>query len=112
LALVAAGCESIGVDPASEGYKALEAGDYAKARDLFWELHIRNPDDPFVELDLADAYRGLNRMDLAEPFYRHVIENGRSIAAPVTKNTASKDKTLADIACTNLRQELHEQAGC
>jgi Flp pilus assembly protein TadD len=110
--LAAAGCGSMGVDPTTEGYKALEAGDYAKARDFFWEMYTRHPDDPFVELNLAASYQGLGRIDLAEPFYRQVLENGRNVAAPVTRNTDKSDKTLAEIACTNLRRDLHNLANC
>jgi Flp pilus assembly protein TadD len=111
-ALMGAGCGSIGVDPASDGYKALEAGEYAKARDYFWAMYSKNPDDPFVELNLAVAYDGLGRMDLAEPFYRQVLDNGRNIAAPATRNADNKNKTLADIACTDLRRDLQDLANC
>jgi len=112
IALAVAGCGTIGVDPESAGYKSLEAGDYAKARDYFWALYSKNPDDPFVELDLAISFQGLGRMDLAEPFFRQVLENGRNVVAPVGRKADSNDKTLADIACTNLRRDLHDQADC
>jgi tetratricopeptide (TPR) repeat protein len=110
LTLGAAGCGTYGVDPASPGYKALNAGDYAKARDIFWTMYTQDPHDPFVELDLASAYQGLGRMDLAEPYYRRVLEDGEGI---VPKTAASsKGKTLAVIACENLRTGLQDPDAC
>jgi tetratricopeptide (TPR) repeat protein len=100
------------MDPMSEGYRALDAGDNAKARDIFWELYSKNPDDPFLELNLAAAFQGLGRMDLAEPFYRKAIEDGKDVVPEITSNKTDRGKSLGMIACTNLRLGLHDPNAC
>ena len=110
-ALLLAGCSSIGVDPTSQAYKALSAGDYEVARDAFWAMHSKNPDDPFVNLDLAESYQGLGRMDLAGPFYRKVIDDGGDIV-PKIASPSEQGKTLAQIACEHLRRGLDDPTAC
>ncbi len=112
LVLVAAGCETVGVDPASEGYKAMNAGDYAKARDVFASLEAKNPHDPFLELNLAASYQNTGRMDLAEPLYRGVLVDGQGVVPQDTTNSKDSGRSLAEIACTNLRLGLKSQQAC
>jgi len=102
-ALVAAGCTTVGVDPSSDGFKALNSGNYDKSREDFAALYAQHPHDPFVELDLAASYQNLGRWDLAEPFYRSVLVDGKGIMPSMTTNPSDAGKTLDQIACNNLR---------
>jgi hypothetical protein len=114
-ALFAAGCGGGGeggVDASSEGFKALNAGDYAKARDVFAAMHAKDPHDPFVELNLAVSYQNLGRMDAAEPLYRSVLIDGKGVVPSTTTNSTDAKKSLADIACTNLRLGLKNSDAC
>jgi Flp pilus assembly protein TadD len=113
LALIAAGCGGGGgLDPSNEGFKALNAGDYARARDVFAAMHAKDPRDPFVELNLAVSYQNLGQMDLAEPLYRGVLVDGKGVVPSATTNSADAQKSLADIACTNLRMGLKNPDAC
>ncbi len=113
LAVAAQGCtETVGVDPSGAAYKALDAHDYAGAREAFATAYAKAPHDPFVELDLGAAYQNLGRMDLAEPFYRGVLEDGKGIKPESTTNVSDAGKTLDQIACTDLRLGLKDQARC
>jgi hypothetical protein len=113
LGLMVAGCASTAtVDPASEGYRALGAGDYAKARNVFAPLEAQNPHDPYLELDLAVSYQNLGRMNLAEPLYRSVLSDGKGVMPVATTSAADSGKSLADIACTNLRIGLNNPSAC
>jgi len=113
LALAAAGCsKTVGVDPSGQAYKALDAHDYGAAREAFAAAYSKDPHDPFVELDLGAAYQNLGRMDLAEPFYRGVMTDGKGIKPATTTNPSDEGKTLDQIACTNLRLGLKDQASC
>ena len=113
LALATAGCaKTVGVDPSSLGYKDLSAHDYTGARDAFAEADAKDPHDPFVELNLAAAYQNLGRMDLAEPLYVSVLDDGKGVRPEETTNPSDSGKTLAEIACTNLHLGLGDQAHC
>ena len=112
VAAVSAGCGTVGVSPTSDGYKALAAGDYAQARDIFAAENAREPHNPFVELDLAAAYQNLGRMDLAEPLYRAVLVDGKGIPTEAATVSSDSGLTLAAIACTNLRQGLQNNSVC
>ena len=111
LGAVAAGC-TMGVNPASPGYQALTSHNFAAARADFAEAYTKNPHDPFVELDLAAAYQNLGRMDLAEPFYRGVIADGKGIMPETTMLASDSGLTLDQIACKNLRMGLGANARC
>jgi hypothetical protein len=113
LALAAAGCGTVGVDPSGDAYKALAAHDYAKAREDFAAAYAKEPHNPFVELDLGAAYQNLGRMDLAEPFYRGVMADGKGMKPQTTTNPSDAGKTLDQIACTNLQiGGLKGETGC
>lgn len=113
LALLAAGCGGGGgVDSSSEGFKALNSGDYSRARDVFAAMHAKDPHDPFVELNLAVSYQNLGQMNLAEPLYRSVLVDGKGVAPSTTTNSGDANKSLADIACTNLRLGLKNTNAC
>ena len=112
LALFAAACANdAGLSEQSDGFKALSAHDYAKARDIFTALNAKDPHNPVIELNLAASYQNLGRMDLAEPVYRNVLVDGKGVSAGDTTNSKDSGKTLADIACTNLRL-ANSQASC
>jgi hypothetical protein len=116
VATTAVGCgvgsQTVSVDPSNEGFRALNAGDYAKARDVFVPLQAKSPHDPLLELNLGVAYQNLGRMDLAEPLYRGVLVDGKSIVPGVTTNSADSGQTLADIACKNLKLGLKDPKAC
>jgi hypothetical protein len=113
-AVVVAGCGSMPAsqDSSGEGYKALSAGDYAKARDVFATMHAKDPHDPFAELNLAVSQQNLGRMDLAEPLYRGVLVDGKGVVPGVTTRATDTGKTLSDIACTNLRLGTKNPNAC
>jgi hypothetical protein len=113
LALTAAACSrTVGVDPSSQAYMDLNAHNYGAAREAFAAAYTKDPHDPFVELDLGVAYQNLGRMDLAEPFYVGVMEDGKGIKPITTTNPSDAGKTLDQIACTNLKLGLGKDANC
>ena len=110
---IAAGCAgSAGVDPSGDAYKALAAHDYAKAREEFAAAYEKEPHNPFVELDLGAAYQNLGRGDLADPFYRGVMVDGKGVVPETTTNPSDAGKTLDAIACEDLQRSVNGTAGC
>ena len=83
-----------------------------EARDVFAAWVAQSPGDPYLQLDLATAYQGMGRMDLAEPLYRKVLVDGRNVVPMVTTNAGDEGKTLATIACENLKIGLASNPGC
>jgi hypothetical protein len=112
LALSAAGCTTVGVDPSSDAFQALSSGNYDKSREDFAAMYAQHPHDPFVELDLAASYQNLGRWDLAEPFYRSVMVDGKGIMPATTTNPSDAGKTLDQIACNNVRLSSKDPAAC
>jgi hypothetical protein len=112
VATIVAGCADSTPSPSDQGYAALQAGDYAKARDIFADLHAKDPRDAMAELNLAATYQDMGRMDLAEPLYRGVLVDGKGIVPPRTTNATDANRTLADIACNNLKMGLKDKADC
>ncbi|MGD0191532.1 MAG: tetratricopeptide repeat protein [Rhizomicrobium sp.] len=110
--LSVAGCADSSPSPSDQGFAALQSGDYTKARDIFADIHAKDPHDAMAELNLAVAYQNMGRMDLAEPLYRGVMVDGKSVILPRTTNASDANKSLADIACTNLKLGLKDKAGC
>ena len=106
--LVLAACATA-ADP---GYDALAQGNYAKARDLLAPEQAQSPHDPYLELDLGWAYQNLGRMDLAEPLYRGAMADGGAAVAVEVSNPGSQGKTVATIACENLRAGLNNPNAC
>jgi hypothetical protein len=94
------------------GYRALDAGDYGKARDVFAPAQAESPHDPYLQLDLGLAYQGLGQMNMAEPLYRQVLVDGRGVIPAVTTNPADAGRDLAYIACQNLRVGLKSNSAC
>jgi len=107
LVLLAA-CSTAG-DP---GYDALAQGDYVKARDILAPAQAQAPHDPYLQLDLGWAYQNLGRMDMAEPLYRGAMVDGQSAVAVRTTNPDQAGKTVAMIACENLRAGLNNAGAC
>lgn len=113
IVLGAAGCSTQeSVSPNDEGYRALLAGDYAKAQSWFGPKQAQAPHDPFLELDLGLAYQNLGRMDLAEPLYRGTMVDGKGIVPETTTNPGDAGKSLDVIACQNLRIGLKSNTVC
>jgi thioredoxin-like negative regulator of GroEL len=107
-----AGCADSNPSPGDQGFAALQTGDYAKARDIFADIHAKDPHDAMAELNLAVAYQNMGQMGLAEPLYRGAMVDGKSIVLPRTTNAADANKSVADIACTNLKLGLKDKANC
>jgi Tfp pilus assembly protein PilF len=106
LGLLMAGCadQTAGVSADDPGYVALQAKDYARARDAFSAALARKPHDPWIELDLGLSYQGLGQMDKAVPLYRQVLVDGKGVVPGTTTNNSSEGgRDLASIACDNLR---------
>ena len=113
LAALLAGCASGSSVTANDpGYKALVSGDFSGARDEFAVAQAKSPHDPYLQLDLGTAYQGMGRMDLAEPLYRQVLVDGANVVPVATTNPSDAGKTLATIACENLRLGLRMDPGC
>jgi hypothetical protein len=113
LAALMAGCATgSSVTALDPGFQALSSGDYSKARDAFAAAQARSPNDPYLQLDLGTAYQGMGRMDLAEPLYRQVLVDGTNVVPAVTTNPGDVGKSLATIACENLRLGLNTDPGC
>jgi hypothetical protein len=87
----------------SAAYKALTSGDSSQAASAMASASFDSAQDPYFELDFGLAYQNAGRMDLAEPFYRAAMTDGANIVPPVTTNAGDKGKTIAQIACENLR---------
>lgn len=96
----------------SPGYEELAQGNYAAARDELAPLQAESPHDPYLELNLGWAYQNLGRMDLAEPLYRGALADGQNVLPAQTTNPAFQGKSVADIACANLRAGLNNPGAC
>jgi outer membrane protein OmpA-like peptidoglycan-associated protein len=102
--LTVAGCaERFNTRWTSPGYRAFNGND-AAATARYYEGAVREtPNEPYYELNLATAYQALGRMDQAAPYYRLVFEHGADVR-PARVTAGSANRTLAEIACDNLRQ--------
>jgi outer membrane protein OmpA-like peptidoglycan-associated protein len=102
--LAIAGCaERFNTRWTSPGYRAFNGND-AAATARYYEGAVREtPNEPYYELNLATAYQALGRMDQAAPWYRLVFEHGADVR-PARVTAGSANRTLAEIACDNLRQ--------
>ena len=102
--LAVAGCaEKYNTRWTSPGYRAFNNND-AAATARYYEGAVREtPNEPYYELNLATAYQAQGRMDQAAPYYRLVLENGTNVR-PARVTAGSPNRTLAEIACDNLRQ--------
>jgi hypothetical protein len=87
----------------STAYQALATGEPSQAAaDMASSGEVSTP-DPYFELDFGLAYQNAGRMDLAEPFYRAAMVDGAKVIPPFTTNANDQGKTIAQIACENLR---------
>jgi tetratricopeptide (TPR) repeat protein len=109
---LSAGALGTSVTSTTPAYQALAAGEYAHAAELLSAALSQAPHDPYVELDLGLAYQGAGRMDLAEPFYRGAMVDGRDVVPPVTTNASDAGKSVGAIACENLQIGYHSRAAC
>jgi hypothetical protein len=103
LGLVVSGCETPGVDSVDPGFVALQAGDFARARDAFLPQHAKYPHDPYIELDLGLAYQGLGQMAEAGALYRDAMIDGRNAVPVTTTNPKDAGRTISEIACEDLK---------
>jgi hypothetical protein len=101
-----------GCTQSNAGFEDLQTGNYVAARDELAPLQAESPHDPYLELDLGWAYQNLGRMDLAEPLYRGALTDGRNIVPAQTTNPDFQGKTIAEIACANLKAGLNNPSAC
>jgi hypothetical protein len=87
----------------STAYEALTAGEPSQAAADMASSGVGSKPDPYFELDFGLAYQNTGRMDLAEPFYRAAMVDGANVIPPLTTNANDQGKTIAQIACENLR---------
>lgn len=102
LTVAACGTERYNTRWTSPGYKASAANNTAAAQTYYDGAIKETPGEPYYELNLAAAYQKQGRMDLAAPLYRSVLEQGANIF-PARTTAGSPRRSLADIACDNLR---------
>lgn len=109
-----AGCATreSSVSPTDPGFRALNSGDYVKARAIFGPELARSPNDPYLQLDLGLAYQGMGRPDAAAVLYREVLIDGRDVYAKATTRPSDAGKSLAQIACQNLKGGVIDDDGC
>jgi hypothetical protein len=112
LSLLAAACAPANLYPSDPGVRMLAAGRYTDAKNALVAELKNDPDNPYIQFDLASAYQDLGRMDLAAPLYRKVIREGQDIVPPVASDPTEAGMTLSDMACTNLRAGLHDNFTC
>lgn len=101
-----AGCGVMGssasVSPDEQAFKDIATGDYAFSQKDFQPRQAKAPRDAYLELDLAAAYQGLGRMDLAEALDRQAMVDGKDVYPDTVSFDRDKGKTIAYIACENI----------
>jgi len=112
LALLTAGWTTDSREPSPATFTALGSSDEDASRERLAAIYARSPHDPFVELALAESYQNVGRLDLAEPFFRSVMVDGKGIAPPRLASPSDTGKTLDQIACTRLRVMSNDPAAC
>lgn len=110
VALVAAAWTTASPSPATFNTPGSSGEDAARER--LAAIYARHPHDPFVELALAESYETAGRLDLAEPFYRSVMMDGKGIVPPTLASPSDAGKTLDQIACTDLRAMSKNPGAC
>jgi hypothetical protein len=109
---LSAGSLGTPITTTSDAYQALAAGQFARAAELLAPAQSQAPHDPYVELDLGLAYQGVGRMDLAEPFYRGAMADGKDTVPPATTNASDAGKSVGMIACHNLQIGYQSRTVC
>lgn len=102
LAIAGCGGEAFNTRWTSRGYDAFDDGKHAMAQQYYEGATRETPNEPYYELNLAAAYQAQGRMDLAAPYYRLVLEHGATVR-PARVTAGSRARTLAEIACDNLK---------
>ncbi len=87
----------------STAYQALTSGASSQAASDMASSGATTTRDPYFELDFGLTYQNAGRMDLAEPLYRAAIVDGGNVIPAFTTNSNDRGKTIAQIACENLR---------
>ena len=87
----------------STAYQALTSGNSSQAATDMVSAGQDTTRDPYFELDFGLAYQNVGRMDLAEPLYRAAMIDGADVVPPFTTNQSDQGKSIAQIACENLR---------
>ena len=101
--LAAAGCgEVYNTRFTSPGYKDAAAANDTEAGKYYAGAVKETANEPYYALNLASAYQAQGRMDLAAPYYRQALDQGKDVR-PAKVTSGSVNRTLAEIACDNLK---------
>ena len=92
--------------PVGQGRAALEAGEYALARDAFLEGRQADPSDANAFLGLGAAYEGLGQLDSARAIYGALAR-----ANPTSNVRHLLDDRLEYLAHLELAQAAQEAVG-
>ena len=81
-----------------EGVKAIEHHDYEKAKKLFYDAYLIDPNDPFTLNNLGYISELEGEVDRAERFYALAAENRSDAAVDMSNVAAVKGKPVSKVA--------------
>lgn len=81
-----------------EGVKAVKHHDYEKAKKLFFDAYLIDPNDPFTLNNLGYISELEGRVDRAERFYALAAQNRSDAAVDMSNVAAAKGKPVSKIA--------------
>jgi Flp pilus assembly protein TadD len=81
-----------------EGVKAIEHHDYEKAKKLFYDAYLIDPNDPFTLNNLGYISELEGEVDRAERFYALAAENRSDAAVDMSNVDAVKGKPVSKVA--------------
>ena len=81
-----------------EGVKAIEHHDYEKAKKLFYDAYLIDPNDPFTLNNLGYISELEGEVDRAERFYALAAENRSDAAVDMSNVDAAKGKPVSKVA--------------
>jgi len=81
-----------------EGVKAIEHHDYEKAKKLFYDAYLIDPNDPFTLNNLGYISELEGEVDRAERFYALAAENRSDAAVDMSNVDAAKGKPVSQVA--------------
>jgi Flp pilus assembly protein TadD len=108
-AMLLAGCSDDKPDPAEalklayrQGFEAMQAHDFAKAKQHLGEAAQLAPDDPYVALNLGVAYQNLGELDKARAAYLQAVKIGEGVKPARVTDPHYAGRTVAELARDNL----------
>lgn len=99
----------------TKGVDAHMKGDYKTAETIFLSELEAQPNNPYVQFNLADTYLAEGRRDEAIALYRKAADTGRGVGPDRTQETGRTGTTIQYDACDHLKalavQDEHCTAG-